>query len=140
MTKSIQEFHAQNAINEYIQKSCVFLMPGVEGQKASGVGSGIIISTKENNLVILTADHIAKPARDHQYRLGYFWCSNPISNFVDGIIPSQSDIDVALLILKDEHKPSLERFAIKFGCIPTDDLEVDDEDVLILSGYPFHNA
>jgi hypothetical protein len=137
MMESERELQAQKAIKEFVQKSCVFILPGAEGQKATGAGTGIIITTRGKHLAVLTAEHIAKPAIELEYRLGYFMCSNPIPNFVSGIIPFQGDVDVALLILKEELKQPLEQLAIKFEAVPTADFEVDEKDSLILNGFPW---
>lgn len=136
MTITEQEIQAQNAINEFVQKPCVFLLPGIDGQKASGVGSGILISTKKH-IVILTAEHIAKPARELEYRLGFYKCLDPLPNFVAGIITYPGDVDVGLLILKNELKEPLEKLAIKPEAIPMNDLNIMEEDSIILSGFPW---
>lgn len=137
MMESERELQAQNAINEFVQKPCVFILPGVEGQKATGVGSGILITTKRKHLAVLTAEHIAKPARELEYRLGFFRCMNPIPNFVAGIIPCPGDIDVGLLIVRDELKQPLEQLAIASEVVPTADFEIEERDSLILNGYPW---
>lgn len=136
MMLSERERHAQDAIGQFVQHSCVFILPGEEGQPASGVGSGILISTKAEHLVILTAKHIAMDTRKDKYRLGYFKCLNPIPNFVAGILPFSEDVDVALLIVKDYHAKSLKNLAINSEAIPTIDFGIQEQDVVILNGYP----
>ncbi len=136
MMESDRERHAQDAINQFLQYSCVFILPGSEGRIASDLGSGVIITTKSDHLVILTAKHVAKDAKREEHRLGYFKCSNPVPNFVAGIIFSPGDVDVALLIVKDELTQPLKQLAISCEAIPTIDFEIHEKDILILNGFP----
>ena len=102
MIQSERERHAQDAINEFVQYSCACILPGTEGHVASEVGSGVIICTRNRHYVVLTAKHIAENAKREEYRLGFFRCSNPIPKFVAAIMPFPNDVDVALLIVKDD--------------------------------------
>ena len=136
MMESDRERHAQDAINQYVQYSCVFILPGAEGHIATEVGSGIIISTKKNHYAVLTAKHVAKSAKAEEYRLGYYKCSNPIPNFVTGILPFPNDVDVALLILKDELAHPFKKLSITSEAIPTRDFDIQEKDSLILNGFP----
>lgn len=85
----VRELHAENAIMQFIQRSCAFLLPGKDGDRAEEVGSGIIIETNQKHYVVLTARHIAEDARREEFRLGFFMCVNPIPNFVAGITSVQ---------------------------------------------------
>jgi len=58
-----REFQAQNAINQFVQYSCAFIVPGTQGRIASEVGSGVLIATKGGHLTVLTAKHVAEGAR-----------------------------------------------------------------------------
>jgi len=138
MTTEIErERQARDAINQFVQYSCVFLVPGEEGRPALDVGSGTIILTEQAHCCVLTAKHVAEDARYKQYRLGFFGCSNPIPDFVSGILVFPGDVDVALLIVKDQFAPALTRLALTHQSIPKiDDYEITDEDLLLLIGYP----
>lgn len=136
MMQSERELHAQDAINQFVKRSCVFILPGTEGRIASEVGSGVIITTKSGHLTVLTAKHVAEGARGEEYRLGYFGCLNPLPNFVAGIILFPGDVDVALLIVKDEIAQSLKDFAISSGLIPEANFEIQEKDSLVLNGFP----
>jgi hypothetical protein len=138
MTTNIErEYHAQDAINQFVQYSCAFLVPGEEGRIAADDGSGTIIRTKGDHCCILTAKHIAEDARDKQYRLGFLGCSNPIPDFVAGILLFPDDADVALLIVKDELRPALTSLTLTQDSIPTKGQQgITDEDSFVLIGYP----
>lgn len=132
-----KEHYAQNAINQFVQYSCAFLVPGPEGRIAAEVGSGIIIRTRGGHYCVLTAKHIAEDARNKQYRLGLLGCSNPIPDFVAGILLFPYDVDVALLIVKDELASPLKNLAITQDSVPTNGQEeIMGEDSLVLIGYP----
>jgi hypothetical protein len=137
MSFNDRELHAQDAINEFVQHSCAFIIPGVNQQRAYEVGSGVIIRTRENHFVILTAQHVAKDARREQHRLGYFNCSNPLSNFVSGIWLCPNDIDVALLIVNDDLTSPLDKLALIPESVPTSELAIQGQDSLVLNGYPY---
>src|SRR5208283_5261846 len=136
-TKIEREYHAQDAINQFVQYSCAFLVPGEEGRIAADVGSGTIIRTEGGHCCILTAKHIAGDAQNKQYRLGFFGCPNPIPDFVAGILLGPKDTDVALLIIKDQFGPALTNLALFNDSAPTERQDVlADGDSLVLLGYP----
>jgi hypothetical protein len=126
---------AKKAINQFVHYSCAFLIPGSETSPVTDVGSGIIIETKKNHLCILTAEHVAEDAKRHEYRLGYYKCSNQIVDFVHGVILCSNNIDVGLLIIKDQYIPQLKHLAIKFDRVPKKQQGID-EGHLILCGFP----
>jgi hypothetical protein len=136
MIVSEKELHAQKAINQFVQFSCVFILPGPEGQIASDVGSGILINTKRKHLAVLTAKHVAMDSRKEEYRLGFFKCLDPVPNFVAGILLFPGDVDVALLVVKDELIYPLKKLAIRPEAIPTINFEIQEQDILILKGFP----
>ncbi|HBG17925.1 MAG TPA: hypothetical protein DDY32_01210 [Desulfobulbaceae bacterium] len=131
-----KERSAQDAINDFLQYSCAFLVPGSEGVIANEVGSGVIIQTKGGHFVILTAKHIAENAQREKYRLGFFKCSNPIPDFVAGILLFPDDVDVALLVVKDNLASSLEGIAVSGDSVPVEPADVVDGDSLVLNGFP----
>ena len=137
MSFNDRELHAQDAINEFVQHSCAFIIPGVNQQRAYDVASGVIIRTRENHFIILTAQHVAKDARREEHRLGYFNCSNPLSNFVSGIWLCPNDIDVALLIVNDDLTSPLDKLAIFPESVRICELDIQEQDSLILNGYPY---
>lgn len=89
----------EKSICNYVEKSCVFLIPGKVGEIAEYVGSGLLLSTSNQNLVILTAGHVVKDARKEEFRLGFYKCKDSIGNFIKGIIfhPDNS-VDLSLVI------------------------------------------
>jgi hypothetical protein len=136
-TEGDRERQAQDAINQFVQHSCAFLVPGEEGRPALDVGSGTIIRTERGHCCILTAKHVAEDARYKQYRLGFFGCSNPIPDFVSGIMLFPGDVDVALLTVKDQLAAPLTRLALTQESIPAiGDYEITAGDLLLLIGYP----
>jgi hypothetical protein len=136
MIQSERERHAQDAINEFVQYSCACILPGTEGHVTSEAGSGVIICTRNRHYVVLTAKHIAENAKREEYRLGFFRCSKPIPNFVAAIMPFPNDVDVALLIVKDDLALPLKQLAITPETIPTRDVDIQEQDSLVLNGYP----
>lgn len=132
-----KEQNAQNAINQYVQKSCAFILPHSEHQFSHWVGSGLIIQTNGSNIVILTAKHIAENAHREKYSLGYFICSNPLSDFVAGIILFPHDIDVALLVVKDSLAGSIKDLSINPYALSVDGKDIMERDSIILIGYPW---
>jgi hypothetical protein len=132
-----QEYHAHDAVNQFVQHSCAFLVPGEEGLIAAGVGTGTLIRTTGGHCCILTAKHIAEDARDKQYRLGFFGCSNPIPDFVSGMMLFPDDVDIALLIVKEQFVSELMNLALTQASIPQKEEEgIATEDSLVLIGYP----
>ncbi len=136
MIDTEKERHAQEAINKFVQSSCAFLVPGIKNRVAREVGSGVIVCSRNGHHVILTAKHVAECAIREEYRLGFFKCSDPIPNFVAGILTFPNDVDVALLIVKDNLTPPLNQLAISPELIPTSNQDIQDQDSLVLNGYP----
>ena len=131
-----RENYAQDAINEFLQYPCVFLLPGSAHRVATAVGSGVIIQTEQNHLAILTAKHIAEETKREEYRLGFFNCTNPISDFVAGILLCPDDVDVGLLIVKDTLSTQIRNLAVTHNLVPVEDYEIVDKDSLVLNGFP----
>ena len=132
-----REHQAQDAINQFVQHSCAFLVPGEKNRVATEVGTGAIVRTGAGHCCILTVKHVAEDARDKQYRLGFLGCSNPIPDFVWGILLYPGDVDVALLIVKDQFAPVLASRALTQNSIPLKNEEgIAHEDSLVLVGYP----
>ena len=131
-----REHFAQDAINDFVQSSCAFLVPGSDGSVASEVGSGVIIQTNGGNFVILTAKHIAENAQREQHRLGIFKCSNPIPDFVAGLLLFPDDVDVALLVVKENFASALKSVAVPEDSVPVGAADIMDEDSLVLNGFP----
>lgn len=137
MTISERERQAEDAINEFIQQSCAFILPGVAGEMATEVGSGVLIQTNQGHSVVLTAKHIAESAARLEYRLGCSKCINPVNNFVAGVLIHPSEVDVALLIAKDELVAHLKDLALSPNSIGGPEEEVFNDDALVLTGFPF---
>ena len=131
-----KEISAQDAINEFLQRSCVFLISGEEESTAKEVGSGVIIQTKGGHFVILTAKHIAERAQREEYRLGYFMCHSPLPNFVARISLFPDDADVALLVVKDNLASALKSLAVSEESVPMEAADIVDGDHLVLNGFP----
>ncbi|MBL7205579.1 MAG: hypothetical protein ISS63_14825 [Desulfobacteraceae bacterium] len=131
-----RENYAQDAINEFVQYSCAFLLPGSAHRLAAAVGSGVIIQTERDHLTILTAKHIAEEAKGEEYRLGFFKCSNPLSDFVAGILVCPDDVDVGLLIVKDTLSSQIRSLAVNRNSVPVEEQEIADQDSLVLNGFP----
>lgn len=131
-----RENFAQDAINEFVQYSCAFLLPGSPHRVATDVGSGIIIQTKQDHIVILTAKHIAEEAKSEEYRLGFFKCLNPLSDFVSGILLCPNDVDVGLLIVKDTLSSQIRHLAVNHSLVFVEDHEILARDSLVLNGFP----
>jgi len=131
-----RENYAQDAINNFVQYSCAFLIPGSAHHLAAAVGSGIIIQTERGHLTVLTAKHIAEETRREKYRLGYFKCSNPLSEFVAGIMLGPDDVDVAILIVKNALYCQIRHLAVNHTVIPVEDFEILPQDSLVLNGFP----
>lgn len=134
---SARERHAEDAIKQFIQKSCAFLLPGNDGQRAEEIGSGVIIETKNKHYIVLTARHIAEDARRNELRLGYFLCENPISDFVSGIMyHNDEDIDVAILIIKKSLVSLVKPNAISSSSVPAEKAKIQEQNRIVLIGYP----
>jgi Trypsin-like peptidase domain len=131
-----KERSAEDAINQFLQYSCVFLVPGSEGGTAKEVGSGVIIRTKGAHFVILTAKHVAENAQREEYRLGFFECSNPLPDFVAGVLPFPDDVDVALLVVKRNLASALDDIAVPQDSVPIEEADILDGDSLVLNGFP----
>ena len=131
-----RENYAQDAINEFVQYSCAFLLPGSANRVVTDVGSGVIMQTEQDHLTILTAKHIAKEAIREEYSLGFFDCTNPLSDFVAGILLCPDDIDVGLLIVKDTLSSQIQNLAVPHNLVPLEDHEIVAQDSLLLSGFP----
>ena len=131
-----REIYAQDAINEFVQHSCAFLIPGSTHRTATDVGSGVIIHTEKGHLAVLTAKHIAEEAERQEYRLGFFQCSNPISDFVKGILLCPDDVDVGILIIKNTLSSQIQHLAINHKFVPVEDYEILAQDNLVLNGFP----
>jgi hypothetical protein len=136
-TKIEKERWAQDAINKFVQQSCGFLVPGEEGRIAPEVGTGTIVRTKGGHYCILTARHIAEDALKKEYRLGFLGCTNPISNFVGGVLMFADDTDIGLLIVKDELATPLRNLALTQDSVSAKEQEgIVAEDTIVLTGYP----
>jgi hypothetical protein len=130
-----QERFGEDAINQYILRSSVFLVPGRHGDKPDDIGSGTIICTPKSNFVVLTAKHVAEDAQRKEYRLGYGVGINPLSDFVAGILLPPGEVDVALLIVKESLSPILAERSIKPESVAHHNNEILDDDCLILNGF-----
>jgi len=131
-----KETYAQDAVNQFVQYSCVFILPGKPGAIAPEVGSGIIFVTPKKRHVILTAKHIAENAVRQIHRLGYYKCKAVIDDFIAGILLFPGDVDVALLLIKDNFSEPLENLAVSTDSVPYDNYEIQSADSLVLCGYP----
>jgi hypothetical protein len=131
-----RENYAQDAINNFVQYSCVFLIPGQPHQIATEVGSGIIIQTEKKHIAVLTAKHIAKKTKSEEYRLGYFKCSHPISDFVYGIMLFPDNIDVGIIIVKPSHTQQILHLTVDHRVVSVVDHTLISQDILILNGFP----
>ena len=131
-----RENYAQDAINEFVQYSCAFLLPGSAHHMATAVGSGVIIQTEQDHFTILTAKHIAEEAKREEYRLGFFKSSNPLSDFVAGILLCPDDVDVGLLIVKDTLSSQIRHLAVNHNFVPVEDHEIVAQDSFVLNGFP----
>jgi hypothetical protein len=131
-----QEKEGQDAINHFILRPSVFLAPGSAGDKPPWIGSGTIIRTPQNNLVILTAKHVAEDARRVEYRFGYGLGRNIVNNFVAGIYFHPDKVDVALLIIKEALSSPLKDLALNPDSVAIPDYKILDDDCLILNGFP----
>lgn len=131
-----RENFAQDAINEFIQYSCAFLLPGSANHVAPAVGSGVIMQTEQGHITILTAKHIAEEARSEEYRLGIFNCTNSLSDFVAGILLCPDDVDVGLLIVKDMLSSKIRNLAVTYNLVSLENHKIVAQDSLVLSGFP----
>lgn len=132
-----KEGFARHAVEEFVQYSCAFLSPGAEGLVAAENGSGIIIRTRGGMYCILTAKHIADEAVRNQYRIGFYQASNLIPDFVAGVVSFPGDVDVGLLIVKNQLTLPFKELAITQDVIPLNGQgEIMGEDSLIVNGYP----
>ncbi len=131
-----REIYAQDAINEFVQHSCAFLIPGSTHSVATGVGSGVIIHTEKGHLAVLTAKHIAEETKRHEYRLGFFQCSHPLSDFVAGILLCPDDVDVGILIVKNTLSLQIKHLAVNHKVVPVEDYGILAQDNLVLNGFP----
>lgn len=136
LMKIKRENYAQDAINEFVQYSCVFLIPGSAHRVATAVGSGVIIQTQKDHLTVLTAKHIAEETNREEYRLGFFNCSNPLSDFVAGILLCPDDVDVGILIVKNTPSSQIRQLAVNHNVVPVEDHEILAQDSLVLNGFP----
>jgi hypothetical protein len=103
---------------------------------ATAVGSGVIIQTEQDHFTILTAKHIAEEAKREEYRLGFFKCSNSLSDFVAGILLGPDDVDVGLLIVKDTLSSQIRHLAVNHNLVPVEDHEIVAQDSFVLNGFP----
>lgn len=131
-----QENFGQDAINQFILRPSVFIAPGSAGDKPTDIGTGTILRTHQNHLVILTAKHVAEDARRAECRLGYGLGINTINDFVAGILFHPDEADVALLIIKEAVSAPLKEIALEPNSVPNSDDEIRDDDCLILNGFP----
>jgi hypothetical protein len=132
----IKDKYAKDAINEFIQYSCAFVIPGEEDTLAKGVGSGTILHTPKDRIAILTAKHIAKNTISENYRLGYYKCETLINDFVAGVLLHPEDVDVALLLVKDVFSQILKKYSVTVNSVPHENFELTENSVLLLCGYP----
>ena len=86
--------------------------------------------------MILTAKHVAENAQREQHRLGIFKCSSPIPDFVAGILLFPGDVDVALLVVKDDFSSALKSVAVPKDSVPVGAADIMDGDSLVLNGFP----
>ena len=133
-----KERFARNAVEEFVQYSCVFLSSGADGTAAIENGSGIVIRTKGGNYCVLTAKHIAEEAVRNQYRIGFYKALNLIPDFVAAVVPFLGDVDVGLLVVKNQLALPFEKLAVTQDVIPiVGQTDIASEDSLIVNGYPF---
>jgi len=128
--------YAKDAINEFLQYSCVFLASGSEGDVATEVGSGVVIKTKRGRFVILTAGHIVKELKREEYRLGFYKCPDGISEFAAGYIFNEGDVDVGVVVVRDRYSSLLDKISISEESIPLEPVEITTDDILVLNGFP----
>jgi hypothetical protein len=131
-----QENFGQDAIIQFILRPSVFIAPGSAGDTPTDIGSGTVIRTRQNHLIILTAKHVAEDAQRRHYRIGYGLDVCPINNFVAGILLHPDEVDVALLIIKEALSTPLKEIALKPDVISNQEDEIRDDDCLILNGFP----
>jgi len=136
MVNPDQEKWGQYAINTFISRPSVFIAPGIAGDKPNEIGSGTIICTPQNNLVILTAKHLAEEARRAKCRFGYGLGRNIVNNFVAGILFHPDEVDVSLLIIKEALSPPLKDLALSPDSVANRDDKILYGDCLILNGFP----
>jgi hypothetical protein len=136
-TVSLVEKEAQNAIDNFLAQSCVFILPGMGPPPAMEVGSGTILKTGHGHLVILTAKHVGRRASTEEYRLGYLKCVDAVSDFVAAVVPHpMDDVDVALLVVKEGIATTLGNIAAPPQNVPMAGFEILPGDALVLNGYP----
>ena len=132
-----REEQGHRAINDFVAQSCVFILPGGGPPPAPEIGSGTILTTPNGRMVVLTAKHVALDARTRKYSLGYYKCLNVISDFVAAVIVNPGDVDVALLLVKQQLTASLGFIAAKTSNIPRAAFEIRPGDVLVVNGFPY---
>lgn len=137
MSLSEREEQGWHAINDFVAQSCVFILPGGEPPPAPEVGSGTLLTTPNRGIVVLTAKHVAMDARRYQHSLGYFKCEDVMPDFVAGIVPHPEDVDVALLVVRQELVASLIPLAATPSSILDSHFELFNDDALVLNGFPY---
>lgn len=127
----------EQIIINYVQKSCVFLIPGTKDEKAKYVGSGLLLSTSNQNPVILTAKHVIEDATREEFRLGFYKCNNSIDNFIKGIIHHPDNlIDLSLVIPDIKKVKSILSLAVNSEDVFLCDDRIKAESYKIIVGFP----
>ncbi len=128
---------AQQAVADKVGGSLCFLLPGRRGEIPESAGSGVLIRTRRDHLVVLTAKHVAEDAASQEIRLGYIQCGNTLSDFVRGMeLHPDPAVDVGLLGVKPSYELILRSLAESIDDVAEDDRVIVEGDWLVLTGFP----
>lgn len=126
--------NARSAMNAFVERSGVFILPGSGRDKPEHVGSGVVLRSDAGVHVVLTAAHVASDAKTRAHRLGYIDGEDVLQDFVAGVVV-HDDRDVGLLVIKPDLGNVVAPFAITIQEIAEDDV-VEDRHSLLLTGFP----
>jgi hypothetical protein len=132
--------HALQAAFAFVSRGLVVLTPGEADQRATENGSGIVVRTPGNKLVILTVQHLFEDAPpETQYRASYPECSDgEVYDVAERVIrPNDSELDVAIVVVRERARAGLERAAVPVSNVAAaDDGEVTEKQWCVVAGYP----
>lgn len=150
-TERASQEYRNAAILKFVERSTFFLVPGKQSDPVASGSSAVPVLTPAGHVALVTAWHVARGAQDTPHRLGGPSCGLGVQDVVRGILPGparlrggdapagcEESVDVALVLLSEAAQLAVRDSAVNLDAIALDD-EIDpDNDLVVLSGYPFH--
>ncbi|MCB9595078.1 MAG: hypothetical protein H6719_20340 [Sandaracinaceae bacterium] len=133
-----KQAHAFKAVYARIAQATVFILPGARTAAPTDVWSGTVVHSPGGRLVVLASKHMFERSDlgDRPFRVGWYDCPDTLDPFAPPRVEHPDDVDVACFLVPRDREGPMREHAISHAHVVPWIAEAEDDDTVLLSGYP----